>query len=295
MAGVGRTESLGLQSCDDCSFDFPEDRTQCPHCGRPQLFPNVKLADAKMSATPWRLAFKQHWEMRTLATVEASWMCFTSPRQERRRSFVVRPQSSSRLPAGAMTYTQRFTISRELRFSRSAKPGQPDWNTARIKGAIDLLGGSGTAKKIHYAALSVDQLGVANYGEYAVVLRDDMISHRASVFQENTGVYFFKNPGAAPKGFRSNWVERGKLCVAKLEDRLTSASTPGDFPKLILKAAPNPLDDEFLEVQVFGPMTVRTFERVTRLAGTRNAPGNAVHLAIRDYLAKAGIKVEKQP
>jgi hypothetical protein len=65
---------------------------------------------------------------------------------------------------------------------------------------------------------------------------------------------------------------------------------------MILIASPNPIDDDFLEVQVFGPMTVRTFAKVTRLAGAKNAArlGSAIFLAIRDHLAKAGITVEKE-
>lgn len=294
MAAVGRTESLGLQSCDDCSFDFPEDWTQCPHCGRPQLFPNVKLAERKDERDALEARFQAALKDADTRNCRGVVDDFYVASSGTKAVVCCGATKLVSLASGGHDLYATFYDLEELRFSRPAKAGQPDWNTARIKGEIDLLGGSRPTKNIHYAALSIDQFGVANYGEYAIVLREDMISHRASVFQENTGVYFFKNPGAAPKGFRSNWIERGKLCVAKLEDRLTIASAPADFPKVILKAAPNPLDDEFLEVQVFGPMTARTFDRVTRLTGTRNA-GKAVHLAIRDYLGKVGINVEKQP
>jgi hypothetical protein len=295
MAAGGHTESLRLQACVDCSFEFPEDRTQCPHCGRPQLFPNVKLAERRDERDALEARFQaalRDADTRSCRRVVDGFYVASLAT----KAVICCPAAKLfPLASGSHDLYATFYDLEELRFSRSARPGQPDWNTARIKGEIDLLGGSSATKNIHYAALSIDQFGVANYGEYAVVLRDDMISHRASVFQENSGVYFLRNHGAAPKGFRSNWADRGKLCVAKLEDRLTSTSTSADFPKIILKAAPDPVDDEFLEVQVFGPMTVRTFERVTRLTGTRNAGEKAVHLAIRDYLAKAGMKVEKQP
>ena len=45
MSSVGAAKKLSrARACSDCGHQMPVSRTFCPHCGRPQLFPNVELA-----------------------------------------------------------------------------------------------------------------------------------------------------------------------------------------------------------------------------------------------------------
>ena len=45
MARKATIPPKATHDCRDCSHSIPEDWTFCPHCGRPQLFPNVIIAE----------------------------------------------------------------------------------------------------------------------------------------------------------------------------------------------------------------------------------------------------------
>jgi hypothetical protein len=83
-----------------------------------------------------------------------------------------------------------------------------------------------------------------------------------------------------PEGYRSSWTNRGKLCIAKLADRLDSTTTANDHAALLMKQGKTSADDEFVEIHVWGPMTIRSFEQVTLRSIPRNRrrsptpPGN---------------------
>jgi len=95
-----------------------------------------------------------------------------------------------------------------------------------------------------------------------------MIAHRASVFEENS-VLFMERHGVTltqaedlPQGYRAPWKDRGKLCVAKLAQKIDQGTPTDELPGILLRQGSTPEDDEFVEVHVGGPMTVRTLERV---------------------------------
>lgn len=110
------------------------------------------------------------------------------------------------------------------------------------------------------AALSLDGNVLKSYGDCSWVLREDMIAHRASLFEENS-VLFMEHHDVAiaeahklPRGHRAVWAERSKLCVAKLAAKIGHETTDAEFPKLLLRDGRTPEGDEFVEVHVGGPM-----------------------------------------
>ena len=89
-----------------------------------------------------------------------------------------------------------------------------------------------------------------------------MIAHRCSCFEENTAV-FWKNNKEFPLGKRSDWDNRYKLCVTKLGGQIDKTSQASDFPRILLCKGKTPLDDNFIECEIFGPITARTLQSVT--------------------------------
>jgi hypothetical protein len=150
---------------------------------------------------------------------------------------------------------------------------------------------------IRFAALSLDRVGLSNYGDCSMVLRDNMIAHRASVFEENSVTWMIRhgfsisNAHNLPSGYRAVWNERNKLAVAKLADKFRPDTQPDSYPSLLLKQGAIPEDDQFIEVHVWGPMTVRTFEHVTIKQPQKKA-GRAILNALRERLGKAGVTME---
>ncbi|MCA1642908.1 MAG: hypothetical protein LC785_13385, partial [Acidobacteria bacterium] len=129
-----------------------------------------------------------------------------------------------------------------------------------------------------------------------LVLRTEMIAHRASVFEENSVLFFSKyfKPDIneairLPRGYRATWEERATLCVAKLADRIDDATKPGAYSGILLRRGANPEDDDFVEVHVWGSMTIRTLERVTFNKPTSRTAREITNRANKQRMAKFGV------
>ncbi|MDA1013895.1 MAG: hypothetical protein O3A00_05505 [Planctomycetota bacterium] len=122
--------------------------------------------------------------------------------------------------------------------------------------------------QLHYACLTLNDCGLPHYGECTILLREDMIAHRSSVFEENSAMFVQRKGVPLTKGLRSTWGDRMKLCVAKLARQIDADTNSENFPELLLKPGRQAIDDNFVEVQIFGDMTILTFERV-RLASAK--------------------------
>jgi len=152
-------------------------------------------------------------------------------------------------------------------------------------------------EQIRFAALSLDGVGLSTFGVCSIEFREEMIAHRASVFDENSvlfierhGVKVSRTPGV-PKGYRAIWGERDKLCVAKLAARIDSTTAPNQYSSLLLTQGASPEAHEFVEVHIFGPMTVLTMKRV-RITATKPR-SKATIRALKSNLAKHGVSVEE--
>ncbi len=151
-------------------------------------------------------------------------------------------------------------------------------------------------KEVRFGALSLDGIGLANYGSCSITLRNEMISHRTSVFEENS-VLFMKhkkirtsNPNL-PKGFRATWNERAKLSIAKLAPSIDSTLVPNQYSKLLLTQGASSADDKFIEVHIWGPISVMSIEKVTvtaREAGVKET----ILKAVTSELLKHGVTVK---
>lgn len=126
-----------------------------------------------------------------------------------------------------------------------------------------------------------------------MVLRDDMIAHRSSVFEDNSAALMERSSYEEPPGYRAVWDERSKLCVAKLGGELRPETPPSEFPRLLLRQATEREESRFIEVHIWGSMSVRSVERVTLMrGGKRRKIRKAFELALRDQLARVGLELE---
>lgn len=159
----------------------------------------------------------------------------------------------------------------------------------------------GYKEEIRFAALTLNNLGLSNYGECSCVLLNDSIAHRASVFEENSVLFMehhdirLAKANDLPRGYRATWEDRAKLCVAKLGDRIDSTTTKTEYAAILLRNGETSTDDEFVEVHVYGPMTARTFERIILMQGASKRRGKAsrpIMRALQEKLAKLDVKLE---
>jgi len=173
-------------------------------------------------------------------------------------------------------------------------PAGDKWDV--LRGLADKALFSGYEKDVRFAALSLSGIGLSNYGECSLVLRNEMIAHRASVFEENSTMFMkthdikLWDAVELPQGYRATWDEREKLCVAKLSGKIDATTKSGQYSGLLLQQGATGEDDEFIEVHIWGPITVRTIERVTFTPSKRS--GRAVVLNnLKAKLKEADVKV----
>ena len=146
-------------------------------------------------------------------------------------------------------------------------------------------------KRIRFAALSLDGIGVQRYGDCSLVLREDLVADRTTVFEENSAVFVRAQGPRVPSGRRATWDQRALLCVAKLASAIHAGTTPSDFPGLLLHQGATLEEDRFVEVHIWGSLTARTCERVILVPKGRK-PGQAFRKALRWRLAAVGVDLE---
>jgi hypothetical protein len=176
-------------------------------------------------------------------------------------------------------------------------PDASEWDAMR-RIAEDALF-PGYREDIRFAALTLDDRGLKSYGNTFFTLRPPMIAHRATVFEENNVLFAKKRKlpfgklAEFPKGFRATWDDRGRLCVAKLGGALQPSMTRADFPGLILRPGNTTADDDFIEVHVWGPITIRAIEKIVLLDPAKGRAAKAQRRAWKEKLRKDyGVEVE---
>lgn len=254
--------------CPDCKYEMPITRTSCPHCGRPQFFPNVDIAESPEEKQKLHQRFQDAivqcqndscWDVATrfISACEKSVAVFACPLLKLHRQ----------VASGTDVFETYYDLER-LRL-RASSSKRFDWAKLRPQAEIELLGSHHHINQIHYACLSIDGTGLESYGDCTVALSEAMIAHRASCFEGNTAVVFAEKHHFS-QFLRSGWTNRHRICFATCGRDLDSSCTESEFPGILVKVVGKPEDDWFIEVHVFGPMTAKTFEAV-RVNVTRHS------------------------
>lgn len=174
-------------------------------------------------------------------------------------------------------------------------PHGNEWDELRAVADEELF--PGYREHIQFAALCLDGAGLPYYGDCSFVFRESMIAHRASVYEENWAAFLKKRAlkkiakptYQPPPGHRATWIERAKLAVAKHGSEIAAAATPEQFVGILLGPGATPEEDRFIEVHIWGPMSIRTVETVL-LTPPRKGRRSA-HKAIGDRLRKLGVNL----
>ncbi len=142
-------------------------------------------------------------------------------------------------------------------------------------------------ERIYYAVLSLDERGASGWGPVALVLKSHMIEDRTTVGESNVATFgaTLAPHGPVPPGYRAQWSERSKLCVAKLHRQVLPNTSPDAFPGILLRSVGDRATDDFVEVHIYGMFSIECVERV-RMA-RRSASEELI-----DKLSSAGVRFE---
>ncbi len=283
------TVKARVRVCPDCTFEMTISRTSCPHCGRPAFAPNVDLAndpdEQRKLRDRYRAALAECDKKGTRAIADKFDVAC-------RGSNAVFALGVQKLYREVCTGTDIFETYYDLeRLKNRTEAGHGlDWGSLRPRAEIELLGSHLNIEHIHYACLSLEGHFLPHYGDCVVTLSEAMTAHRISCFEGNTAVQYHRNSSFAGL-VRSNWQNRSEICVAMFAEQLELGSTPSEFPAILVQSGVSSVDDIFVEVHLFGPMTVRTFESVRIDRKKRSSRDTHLVDGIIDKLNAYNIKV----
>jgi len=281
--------------CPECGNSFPGSEERCPHCARPGLYPNVFTAEdvAEADALERRYQLARQAGMSRGIDADAAIENFEIAIATT-RAVIARPVAE--LQRLTTNDNEVYATFYQLLKAGVRLPTGEKWDT--LRGVADEALFSGYKEHIRFAALSLDGSGLMNYGKCFIILRTEMIAHRASVFEENSVLFMehqdirMKDAHKLPHGYRATWENRAKLCVAKLAAKIDGATLPDAYSGLLLQQGRTSEEDDFVEVHIWGPMTIRTVEEVSLNPREKRAARAITSRASRERLAKFGVIIK---
>lgn len=239
--------------CSKCTFEIPLFARSCPVCQTDAGFPNVRIAETVEEVK----ALGRRCGDAKISTETRN--CFDTLEE-----FSLLIQKSTAVIARNIGILSRL-VSSDLQlyvnFHKELEAGLrlPDdniWDKARS--SVDSTLFPNYFNQMCFAALSINGKGLTRYGAYSIILKDEMIKERSSVFEENSMTFFKKHKvivgDPVPFGFRASWEKRAELGKAKFYPKLSKSTISSDFSSLLLKSGINEEEDEFIEVHIYGPI-----------------------------------------
>lgn len=281
-------------NCSHCKNDFPLSMQRCPHCGLPGHFPNVTIAlsEQKFLQERYDNAKNEALSRKVLTNVNDFETALS-------KSCAVINRSLNELLRLIGSEFEGYATYYQLASSTVRIQSGEIWDSRRQ--AADAIFFTNYQHEIRFASLALDSIGLSNYGDCSWIFRENMIAHRASVFEENTTLYYMNNDikdaADVPEGYRAIWNDRAKLCIAKLAQKIDTTTIPAQYSDILMHQGATSAEDEIVEVHIFGSMTIRTIEEVTfnPVPNTISKRERIMKLGmiegIKEKLGKYGVKV----
>jgi hypothetical protein len=266
----------------------------CPHCGQPSLFPNVYAAELADERDALDDRYRQNCNEVKKRGCDAVRQDFENAIQT--KTVPVISTSFNELERLAAADTNVFSTYHQRVKAGTVIPKGDKWDV--LRGVAEHALFPGYKDSIRFGALSLDGEGVHNYGECYITLKLRMVKHRTSLYTDNNVVFTVYEQKAAmadaenlERGHRATWDERHKLCIAKLGSGLDAKLAPGDFAKLLLQQGRTTKDDRFVELHIWGPITIRSVQSV-RVRQRHNRPRKVQLRDVQRLLATYNIVLE---
>ena len=251
-----------LITCTSCKRPVPDHMRNCPFCQGDVGFPNVRAANTSQE----RAALLERLDAARVST--AARKC-----EQVLNEFGAAVKQSRATICRSLSVVQRLMSSDSELYtnfyqqvgSEARLPENNVWDRGRS--AVDATLFPLYNNKILFGALSLDKQCPSKYGAYAMVLREEMIQQRATVFEENSFVFCqskhkIVTGDPVPTGYRAVWQERDQLAMAKLHSKLDAGTEPKEFPRILLNPGKDESNQDFIEVHIYGPIHRRAVETV---------------------------------
>lgn len=248
--------------CDNCGYAVTHSERICPVCSEHVGYPNVRLAERSNE-----VAALEARVVAAFASAKARGV------ESELNSFSLSVKSSKAIMNRRLDTLQSWLNSNNplfISFHQQVRSGlripeDSRWDQQRTSAENTIS--PNFYSSLSFAALSLDKIGMDYYGPYCVVLKDDLIAHRASVFEENPFVFNRKHAIISgqmpPVGYRAPWAHRSKLAVSKLAARIVPGMFDTDFQNVLMEPRRAEPDCDYIEVHVYGPIHHAAIEHVS--------------------------------
>jgi hypothetical protein len=274
-----------MDACPQCGASIGWASERCVSCGRDIGFPNVRAASAPTEVDALEQRFKQS-EAKAQESNLSPEFCDLLDLAARSSGVVVSMPAEAALNL-VTNESSQYASYEGLVGSEARAPAAFANDSHRQVVAGALFGVYGT--EIRYGALSLGARGLATYGDLYCRLKQIAVQERTS-FLECNSYDFLKRFGTEnhPPGYRSDWRNRGKLIVVKLQQSglLRSGYQSEDWERsLLISDGKNRLRDEFIEAHIFGPFNVYSIEQIVPAEPIRKGKEKLVELVVNTFEA----------
>ena len=246
--------------CPQCRSEIAPHWRNCPHCEEFLGFPNVRAAGAPGEKAELDRRYASARGDARHRNCEAVLAAFENDVKQSKavicRRWGVLNKISERGNDLFKTYYKQLSAGDRL---------PQDSQFDRVRQAVDATFFPYYFEEINFAALSLDGRGPESYGECSFTFRDEAISHRTTVFEENTLVFCEKHTipvgQSPPAGYRAVWSERHQSAAAKLHRKVTDRTVPNDFSRILLTQNGATNTDEFTEAHIYGRLDLTAVEQ----------------------------------
>ena len=272
-----------------------DDMERCPHCFRPSLYPNVNAARRPEEVAELT---KRYADALSKGSVEG---CETVL-----KDYEAAVNGSEAVISRSFAELQRLSYSEDEVYATFYQrvdaglrlAGGDAWD--RLRSIADtILFGEQNKRHVRFASLTLNGQGLPHYGDCSLLLREDMIAHRATAFEENSVMFMnrqnihAKGDFEVPCGHRASWPERAKLAVIKAchHKSLSLAS----FANELLRAGTNEKKDVFIEIHIWGSLTIRSIRKVTITRWRGHPPSDAELQVVTEKLRQYDVEFQTPP
>jgi hypothetical protein len=277
-------------NCKRCGTPVPDEKRECQACGEDNGYPNVRLAerteelnalnqrahDAEVSATARKC--KEVLDRFGTAVLGS-------------KAVIARSLATIQdlVESDRKTYT---SYQRQLaQGARVAEDNEFD----RVRTQVEAALFPNFQSEMLFGFLALGNTLLTGYGAYAMVLKEGMIAHRTSVFEENlinlARKLRLRLTDPVPPGYRATWGQRHILAKAKLHSEIVPTTSDDQFPAILVKDVGGTGGSDFMEAHIFGPVNRHTIEK---LIGPipRTREDRLILRRLTRQLAELGIPVE---
>ena len=254
-------------ACPNCNTANVFNNLSCKYCGAPLGAPNVNAARTSDESTALEARYQQGLKLNNSKklrdfenTVATDSVVLKNVELDMLRNWVMDPHPC---------YPYQEAVKRGIAVAK-----QPENDITRAMVDAALFGSYGY--NINFAALAINHIGLVSYGAFSIKLARARIENMASLLEENSYDFVEKasntvmNP-QLPKGFISDWQNKHKLVVAKLHPEVTDVTLSENFARILLHSNSNRWEDRFVEVHIWGALTVDAIESVKQIARLRTS------------------------